>query len=400
MADYDILIAGAGPVGSALAVALADGRRRIAVVDATTTREPPASDRSIALASGSVRLLQALGVWDVLAAQASPIHRVEVSQRGWPGRTRIDAAEEGVVALGRVVGYAALGQALAAHARAAPGVEWFAPAAVEAADAGDAAIQLRLALAAGEREIDSRLAVAAEGTHSPLRGLLGIGVDEHDYEQTALLLDVEAGGEATTAHERFTRAGTLALLPRGGSRRTLVWAQPAATAAHWQAAAPGELRDEVARLLGGELAPVRLAGAPVAYPLKRVEARTLIAARGAVIGNAARTLHPVAAQGFNLALRDACALAERLLPAADPGAPAVLAEWRRARALDRWLTRGFTDALARGLGHGPALLEGPRAGALLGLDLCRGGRHLLAAQTMGLASGLPRVGTWRPEGAA
>ncbi len=399
MIDYDILIAGGGPVGSALALALADGHRRIGVVEARADL-PPTGTRAIVLADGSVRLLRALGVWSDLAADAVPVRQVEVSQQGHFGRTRITADEEQVEALGRVVAYGALARALATRARAAAGVDWIAPAEVEGADADTDCVRVHLAAADGRRTVGTRLAVAAEGTQSPLRAALGIDSRSHDYEQTALLLDVTANGCGDVAHERFTHEGTIALLPRGEGHWTLVWALAREDAERWLAATPAELGEALTERLGQGHAPVAVAAPPQAYPLHRVEADAAVAQRGVVIGNAVRTLHPVAAQGFNLALRDACALAEHLESAPDPGAGDCLAAWQRARWLDQRLTRDFTDILARGFGHGPRALAGVRAGALLGLDLCSGARRQLAAQTLGLARGLPRVGSWRPESGA
>lgn len=396
MADYDILIAGGGPVGSALALALADGRRRIGVVEAQPGL-PPVGTRAIVLADGSVRLLQALGVWADLAADAVPVRRVEVSQQGHFGRTRIDADDEQVDALGRVVAYGALARVLAARAREAAGVDWIAPAHVDGAATATDCVQVHLTAGDGARSVSARLAVAADGTDSPLRTALGIDVTRHDYDQTAVLIDIRAGGREHVAHERFTDDGTIALLPRGHGHWTLVWALARADAERWLAAEWTELAAALTARLGQDHAPVEVTAAPMAYPLKRVEADAAVAARGVIIGNAVRTLHPVAAQGFNLALRDACALAEHLAAALDPGDAACLAAWQRARWLDQRLTRDFTDLLARGFGHGPRTLAGVRAGALLGLDLCTGARRQLAAQTLGLARGLPRVGDWRPE---
>lgn len=396
MTDYDTLIAGGGPVGSALALALAQGGQRVAVIE-RRAELPPAGNRAIALAAGSARLLDALGLWSTLASDAVGIRQVEVSTNGHFGRTRITAAEMGLPALGYVVGYGALARTLAASARDHPDIDWLAPTEVTDAHVEDAAIRVTTEMAGDQAGYSARLAVAAEGTESPLRRAFGIGTYSHDYAQHALIFDVNAGGDATVAHERFTRDGTLALLPRGGARRTLVWALDAETAAE-RADWPLEyLQQRLAAELGADHAPLQLNGTPVSYPLQRVEAETLVAERGVVIGNAARTLHPVAAQGFNLALRDTCALAERVLAAADPGDAGVLAAWQRSRRPDQWLTRDFTDFLARAFGHAPPALGGVRAALLLGLDLCPAGRQLLADQTTGLAHRLPRVGRWRPE---
>jgi len=392
--DHDVLISGGGPAGSALALALADGRRRIGVVEARAAI-PTGDARATALAEGSVRLLDALGAWAGLAPEAVAIRRVEVSQSGHFGRARIDAREEGVAALGQVVAYDSLARVLAEAAAAAPGVEWIAPARVVAAEPAEETILVSVERDSGERVYHARLAVGADGTGSPLREALGIGTRVHDYEQTALLAQVEAGGDPHTAHERFTADGPMALLPGLRGRRTLVWTVPTAEAPRFAALEPGAFAAAAARRLGRGLAPLRIHGAPASYPLRRTEALASTGERAALVGNAVRTLHPVAAQGFNLALRDVCALAAAVATAADAGDPAMLQTWSRQRRGDQWRTRGFTDLLARGFHGGGPPAEAVRAGALVGLDLCGPGRHGLAAQTMGLVGGLPRVGSWR-----
>jgi len=396
-ADCDIAIAGGGPAGAALALALADGRRRVSVIEARA-EAPHGDTRATALSAASVRLLDALGVWPALAPDAVAIRTVEVSQQGHYGRTRLRAADVGLDALGRVVAYPALAGALADAAQAAPGVEWLAPARVSGAQTGTDRVALTVDSEATQRTRAAALAVAADGTRSPLRQALGIETRVHDYAQTAVLATVDAGGDAHTGFERFTADGPLALLPAGGRRRTLVWTRPpdeAAAACELPAAA---FAAAVAARLGRSHGPISVQSQPAPWPLQRIEATRDTAARVALVGNAARTLHPVGAQGFNLALRDVCSLAAALEGAADPGAAGPLADWARARRGDRWRTRTFTDVLARGFVRGGRHLGGARAGALLGLDGCGPARDTLTAQTTGLLGGLPRVGRWHLAG--
>lgn len=393
-ADCDVLVAGGGPVGSALAVALADGRRRIVVVEAQAG--PPGGDaRATVLADGSVRLLDALGVWAGLAGSAVPVRRVEVSRRGYFGRTRIDAAEEGVAALGHVVSHDELATALAAAARDAPGVEWVDAARANSAEIDGDAVRVCVERGDAAGSCAARLVVAADGTRSPLRDALGFRVSVYDYGQVALLATLRTACAPHTAHERFSDGGALALLPAGDRRSTLVWTVAADRADALVDLPRQEFAAAAGRLLGRSVCPVESLVVPVAYPLKMVEADRLVGERAVVVGNAARTLHPVAAQGFNLALRDVCALAEHLAEHDDAGASTALAAWSRARHGDQRRTRAFTHALARYVGHDGWIPAGVQAGTLLGLDLCPAGRHALAAQAMGLLGGLPRVGRWR-----
>jgi 2-octaprenyl-6-methoxyphenol hydroxylase len=395
-ASTDILIVGGGPVGAALAIALADGERAISVIEARGA--PPGGDtRATALSESSVRLLGALGAWSALAGDAVPIHTVEVSQQGHYGRTRLRAEDEGVAALGQVVAYDALSRVLEERARNAPGVEWLAPAAVMEVDQDDDGVRLGIDGPGGVTERRARLAVAADGTRSALRERLGIGVREHDYGQTALLVPIDTGGDPHTGYERFTAEGPMALLPAGGRRRTLIWTLPPEDAESMAALGPDELAKRIAPRLGRGFGAAVPQGAPAAWPLRRVEAKQGYAGRVALLGNAARTLHPVGAQGFNLALRDVCGLAAALGHARDPGDGERLAAWAHTRRSDRWRTRLFTDILARGFVRGGSAFGAVRAGALLGLDSCSIARDTLAAQTMGLLGGLPRVGAWRLE---
>ncbi len=396
-ASPDIVIVGGGPVGAALAIALADGARAITVIEAHAA--PPGGDtRATALSESSVRLLGALEVWPELVGDAVPIHTVEVSQQGHYGRTRLRAEDQGVRALGQVVAYDALARGLAERARGAPGVEWLAPATVARIDQDADGVRLGIDGPDGHVERRARLAVAADGTRSPLRERLGIGVREYDYGQTALLLPLETGGDPNTGYERFTADGPMALLPAGGRRRTLIWTLPPDRAEAMAALTPESIAEQVAARLGRSFGPIVAHGSPAAWPLRRVEAEQGYSGRVALLGNAARTLHPVGAQGFNLALRDVCGLAAALERAHDPGDDETLAAWARARRADRRRTRLFTDVLARGFVRGGHGLGAVRAGALLGLDSCSIARDGLAAQTMGLLGGLPRVGTWHLEG--
>ena len=307
----DVAIIGAGPVGCAAALALHGSRHRIAISEAGG---PPAGFRPIALSHASRLILERLGAWDALAPNR--IETVEVSQRGAFGRTRLQAREAGVPALGYVVDYASLALALRAQLE-------------------------RRGIALGGETPGARCTVHAEGASAQAL--------EKRYGQDAVVGVVALErASATTAFERFTDEGPLALLPIGG-RYALIWTarpQPAAElAAMEESAFLGPLNDCLGARIGRAVA---VEGRAVQPLVLRVRAARH-AGRAVYIGNAAQTLHPVAGQGLNLGLRDAWDLAQFLRDAQDPGAPDVLARFGSARRLDAFATIGVTHALAGGL---------------------------------------------------
>lgn len=403
--SYDIVIAGGGMVGASLACALAPIGYRVAVIEAHPfggPGQPSYDDRGIALARGSRRILGGLGLWSLLEGEAEAIQAIHISQQGRFGATRIHAREEGVEALGHVVASRVVGQALYTRLRQLPEVALIAPARISGLRADEEGVELQIQGVGGAagRTVRGRLVVAADGRDSTLRKLAGIGSIQEDYGQTAVVANVTPGRpHANVAYERFTPSGPLALLPLSRGRCGLVWthgSQQAQTVMEWDEAV------FVQRLqvqFGYRLGRFSKAGRRQAYPLSLVRARQLTGSRLVLIGNAAHSLHPVAGQGYNLALRDVAGLAEILIDVArsgaDPGGEAVLEGYARSRAGDLARTVRFTDLLARvftnpwpGLSHG-------RAVGLMAVDLIAPLRHGLARHGMGLAGRQPCLATGR-----
>lgn len=408
---HDLLIVGAGPVGLALALALKDAGLDIVLADARTRAAVGSDPRDLALAHGTRLTLQRLGVWDALPTTA--IQHIHISQQGGLGRTLIDAAEHELPALGYVAAAGALAAALRAAVDAA-GIPVLDETEVTNLAASEEDIIASLAgSGAPAAVLRARLAACAEG------GLRAgdANVVEHDYGQHALIADVQVGGgHRHTAFERFTAQGPIALLPKGQGYALVHVARPetadellalddAAYLAHLQTHIGGR-----ARLTG--------VGPRLRYPLALRYRRSTIAQRTVWLGNAAQTLHPVAGQGFNLALRDVWALADALLeqrdtwlaaaastdvlraasPAHaaqsaagggrqdtapfDPGRPEVLAAYAAARGLDRLGTIRFTDTLVRVFSNDLAPLRHARGAALFALDLLPPLRNFVARRMM------------------
>jgi 2-octaprenyl-6-methoxyphenol hydroxylase len=333
----DILIRGAGPVGCALALALRESALRVALLDA---KPPPAAFQPIALSHGSRLILERVGVWPRL--RVSAIERVLVTQAGAFGRTRLDAQDAGVPALGYVTDYAALVQVL----------------------------RQPLAAQFVNDEVAARCVVHAEGGAAD--------AVETRYEQSAVVGLVETNPPAAaTAFERFTAEGPLALLPTGG-RYALIWTARPERAQALAAMEAGAFLAELSRAMGTN------AGVPVsvaqrnARPLALRVRPTRIAPRAVYIGNAAQTLHPVAGQGLNLGLRDAWQLARELSRAADPGEAQVLARYAARRRLDVRATIGVTHWLAAAFTGANPLSRAARGLALTTLDVLPGPRRFFA----------------------
>jgi 2-octaprenyl-6-methoxyphenol hydroxylase len=405
-ADYDIVIAGGGMIGTSLALALLPLDLRVAIVEPvprTAEEQPSFDDRSTALSRSTQRFFAALGLWDAIAEAATPIRHLHVSDQGRFGFSHIDAAEQRVDALGHVVINRVLGRVLGEALASAAGIDVFCPARLVATAADRHAATVTLA-ADGDVEspLRCRLLVAADGANSAVRDMLGISVQRTDYGQTAVIGNLLTEKPiANRAFERFTEHGPLALLPLSEGRSGFVW-----TLANRDAGRVAALDDkafvaELQSAFGYRLGAFSRVGRRAAYPLSLTKATRLTAQRAVLVGNSAHGLHPVAAQGFNLGLRDVATLCDCIADAvahareagsrADPGAPELLsryAEWRRAD--QRKLVR-FTDGLVRLFGNRSRAVRLLRNAGMLGFDLVPGVRTLFAKHTMGLAGRLPRL---------
>jgi 2-octaprenyl-6-methoxyphenol hydroxylase len=341
--DYDIAIVGAGPVGLALAGWLArrsaTSRLSIALVDARTPEAAAGDPRSLALSHGSRTMLEPLG----FPADATPIRRIHVSQRGHFGRTLIEHDEHELPELGYVVRYGSLVSALANGVRAT-GVQWLTETTALAPIQDHDGVTLPVQSASGERTIRARVLVNAEG---------GLYQDtrEHarDYGQTAIVGTVSVSApQPNVAWERFTPEGPIALLPCGGARHadySLVWCCTPDEAGRRAQLPDDAFLAELDAAFGERMGRFTRIAGRAAFPLGLNALHALVDRRTVAIGNAAQTLHPVAGQGLNLGLRDAHALCNAL--SAYGPTTLALAHFSKARALDRRLTIGATDTLAR-----------------------------------------------------
>ena len=390
--DCDVLIVGGGLVGSSLVCALDGGGMRVAQAEAAAPAPQsgsidPLDQRHFALARRSVLALESIGVWAHARDAAHPIRAVEVSSRGDFGTVRIDAGELALDALGHTVPAPALGAALARRVSECRSLERLAPAKLVAIEPGDEAIVATLEHAGERRAVRAKLVVGADGTESTLRTLANIGARRHDYGQTAIASAVQLSKPHDgVAFERFTDTGPIALLPLAGNRAGLIWTVARDEAAAVLALDDARFVEALQQRFGFRAGRFVRAGKRQPWPLALTAADALTGPRLALVGNAAQTVHPLGAQGFNLGLRDAMALVERVRGAADPGDLALLGDYAAARAGDRAATMDFSDGLTRLFSRGDALTRAARGAGLATIARLAPLKHELAFAMMGWRS--------------
>lgn len=394
---HDVLIVGGGLVGASLAIALDGLPLDVALVEATPPGELPAvfDQRNLSLAAASVNALTALGVMEQLRAPTGPVRRIHASRVGDFGSVKLEAADYGRECFGRIVVARDFGQALEARLARVGRLTRYRPARFLGLEPGEGGLRrVRLATAeGGELRLDARLLVAADGTASGVRQALGIGVQRHDYGQTLFVARVRASRAPDgTAWERFTASGPTALLPRGDRAFGIVHGVPTVQAEAVAALDERGWLQRIQDVFGWRAGRFLESGPRSAYPIARVVAAALAAPRAVLLGNAAQTVHPIGAQGFNLGLRDALTLAGLLRAhAGDPGDEALLARHVRQRQADRERTLAFSDGLARLTSNPSPLLRPLRSLGLLAADRAAWLQAWLVGGAMGLRGDVPEL---------
>lgn len=400
---YDVLIIGGGLVGSSLACALEPLGLRVGMVEATPggatpSAGPPTFDeRNLALAAASLNALGALAVLPGLATPPAPLRRIHVSRRGDLGTVRLDARDYGREAFGGVVVARELGVALEARLSTLQTLQRHRPAVLEGLEVHEDHVEVTIAPrggdASGGTRLQARLLVAADGTASPVRAAVGIGACIHDYRQTLFVCSLAAARAPDgTAWERFTEVGPMALLPRPDGHYGAIMGVAADDADAVAALADRDYLALFQQRFGGRAGRFLRVGPRSRYPISRCVAGRLVAPRVVLVGNAAQTIHPIGAQGFNLGLRDALALAQLLGrpgAACDPGCAGLLADYPALRADDREETLAFSDGLARITSNPGMGMHALRSLGLLTLQRMPAIKARLAAGAMGFRGRVP-----------
>lgn len=388
---WDVIIVGGGMVGASLALALQPLQLKVALIEAVAfgSRSQPAyDDRSVALSYGSSRIYQGMGIWKELQAKLAPIKQIHVSDRGYFGATRLSAEQEAVPALGYVVESRVLGQVLF-NALTGSQLEIISPATVYELEQQADYVEVKLERQGVVESLQAKLLVIADGAKSPLREQLGIAVKQRDYQQTAIIANVSTDQPVQgIAYERFTSSGPLALLPMTEERYSLVWTHKTSEVEASLSLSDAEFLQKLQQTFGYRQGRFIKAGKRSSYPLSLIKSAAEVQGRAVLIGNASHTLHPVAGQGLNLALRDVASLSDLLAMQAqqhhDCGSAAMLARYQAARQADYKSVLGYTDSLVRLFSNDFPPLGHARASGLLAVDRIAPLRKLLTQQSMGL----------------
>jgi 2-octaprenyl-6-methoxyphenol hydroxylase len=397
--DYDLLIVGGGLAGNCLALALKDTGLRMAIVESNTREQlsvSPAGDRALALAAGTVMMLDTLGIWQGISHAATAIKQIHISDRGHFGKTRLSAQKENVDALGYVITARNIETYVANHA-AESGIELISPARVVGLMSGDNVVCVGLKQGNDSLNVSAKLLVGADGGLSSVRQLLDITQQITEYGQTALVTTVKSTiSNKNTAFERFTASGPLALLPVAKNKCAVVWTRKNEDADALMLGSEADFLDELQQCFGFKLGELSLVAPRRAFPLSLIRAEKMVAGRAVIIGNAAHQLHPVAGQGFNLGLRDVVRLSEMLIKQneqhKDIGAADFLKEYAASRKKDHNRTIGFTDAVVKIFSNEWLALAAARNIGLALLDHIPVAKTLLTRHAMGLAEQMPSLG--------
>lgn len=344
----DIAIVGGGLVGSSLACALQAADCRIVLIEAAPVPADSAGfdQRKLALAGQSLEALRQMGVLDLLTTAPTPIERIHISRVGDFGRVLLHASDYGHRAFGGVVLAQELGLALSKQVDALKNTTRICPATVCGLASDKQGTTLQLKGLDGDATLRARWVVAADGSNSFIRQACGIGAIEHDYGQTLFVCSVQAEKSSDgTAYERFSSQGPVAFLPMADGQYGAVCGVATAQAEDIRHLSDAAFADYLQSRFGWRVGKILRAGVRSHYPIKRVLADRLTADSVFILGNAAQTIHPIGAQGFNLGLRDALSLARILADVGNPEDPA--SRYRASRAEDRTQTLAFSDGLAR-----------------------------------------------------
>jgi len=399
--QYDVVVVGGGLVGASFALNLSqqinDSAYSILVVEAVDStnfdQQPSFDSRSTALSFGSRQIFETMKLWSAITPLVEPIIEIQVSDRGHFGRTTLSSAEQGVEALGYVIENRELGDVLGRAMQTSSGVSLLAAATITQIKPCRSGMELTVAREEQLTKLSAKLVVLADGGRSSICEGLGIDQTKTDYGQHAIITNVAfERPHSGVAFERFTESGPLAVLPlsdfQKSNRGSLVWTVSESSREELLSCHEETFRSMLTQYFGERLGRIMQVGKRAAYPLSLTLAKEQVRPGLVLLGNVAHTLHPVAGQGLNLALRDSAALVRQLVIAkeqqVDPGEVKSLQAYLESQNQDQFESVLFTDQTVKLFSNNQWGQSAIRKLGLLGLELMPSIRSRFARSAMGL----------------
>lgn len=364
--QYDLIIIGGGLVGAGLATALHKAPFKIALVDA---RLPDGKDqRLFALNNSSCEFLKNIGLWPKLADSATPIEEVQVSHQGHFGSVRLHCEDVNLATLGYVIPAYLIETALNEALAQIENITLYRPAKLKSLTRSDGNAYITIESEKGEQTLHSAIIIGADGTDSTVRAQLDIPIDAFDYEQTAIVTRTTLKrAHHHIAYERFIKGGAIAMLPLAHNECATIWTIDHARAQDLLALSDEKFLQNLQQEFGFKLGRFEKISKRFSYPLRMVRAKKTVAENVFLLGNSAHTLHPIAAQGFNLALYEVAVLVENIMEKAALSRPLSIHDLEKMSAQienQKAASIGLSHRLTQLFGSQSVLL-----GALLSLSM-------------------------------
>lgn len=385
MPQCDVVIVGGGLVGAALARSLAIHKIRSIVIDnqsATALYSANLDNRGLALSYSSIKILEQLKIWPELQQFATPIKTVHVSEQGAFGFTKLEASKYGLSVLGYVVSASSLGKAIVHDLDQNEFVTVLRPVNIETCsyDSNTQLWQINV----NSQIITTKLVVAADGTNSLLRNYTNTAVTTKDYQQSAIVCNITTQQPINNiAYERFTKHGVLALLPFGVKQLKCVFTVANVNLDALKQKSDLQYLEFVQNAIGAKVGKLLAVLDRKVFPIQHLVNHQLVAPGVVFIGNSANTLHPVAAQGFNLGLRDIEQLTSLLVASQNDALSSVLQQYVKLRTTDHAKTQKFTNSLVEIFAHDSSIIRNFRRFGLLATQIIPGIKQHIVAQGIG-----------------
>jgi 2-octaprenyl-6-methoxyphenol hydroxylase len=387
--QYDILIIGGGMVGASLAYSLQHTNYKLALVDATPFNNEQ-DPRLIALNYSSYCLFNNLNLWHHLNEFAASIAQVHISERGHFGKVRLHASDLSLPALGYVVPAKHINTALNQAILTQKNLTIYRPATLTKISQSENQVELIISEKGQEKILESTIAIGADGSYSTVREQLDINVEETDYQQSALVTTTQLNrSHQHIAYERFLQPGAIAMLPLIGDHCATIWSGQTTTIQELSQLSEPDFLKKLQENIGYRLGRLKNISQRHVYPLKMIKAKQTIKGRVILVGNAAHTVHPIAAQGLNLALAEIARLAECISsqPLSQPNWQSYL-DWQYQQ---QKLSLGLSHNLTNLFDAKFSLLTFARQFGMIGLDICTPAKRYFSLQALGRKNSLPKL---------